>query len=95
MPKDGADRFGTGRIRLGIEIEDCRALVSRGFDPGLKTFGVELPQNLTVDLRLNEPHHASQPAMVKAGKKPLAEKPADYGFVADLFTAVPDLGEWR
>ena len=35
---------------------------------------------MTTDLRLNEPRYASLPNIMKAKKKPIAEKtPADYG----------------
>ncbi len=35
---------------------------------------------VTTDLRLNEPRYASLPNIMKAKKKPIAEKtPADYG----------------
>ena len=41
---------------------------------------VKLPAVMTVDLRLNEPRYASLPNIMKAKKKPIAEKtPADYG----------------
>ena len=39
-----------------------------------------LPAVVTTDLRLNEPRYASLPNIMKAKKKPIAEKiPADYG----------------
>ena len=39
-----------------------------------------LPAIITTDLRLNEPRYASLPNIMKAKKKPIAEKtPADYG----------------
>jgi electron transfer flavoprotein beta subunit len=39
-----------------------------------------MPAIVTTDLRLNEPRYASLPNIMKAKKKPIAEKsPADYG----------------
>ncbi len=41
---------------------------------------MKLPAVMTTDLRLNEPRYASLPNIMKAKKKPIAEKtPADYG----------------
>jgi electron transfer flavoprotein beta subunit len=49
-------------------------------DGGLQTEEVKLPAVMTTDLRLNEPRYASLPNIMKAKKKPIAEKtPADYG----------------
>ena len=46
----------------------------------MQTIKVTMPTVATVDLRLNEPHYASLPNIMKAKKKPLDEKtPADYG----------------
>mgnify|MGYP006433236015 CR=1 FL=1 len=59
---------------------DGVADVTREVDGGLQTVRVKLPAVFTVDLRLNEPRYASLPNIMKAKKKPLAEKtPADYG----------------
>jgi electron transfer flavoprotein beta subunit len=39
-----------------------------------------MPAVVTTDLRLNEPRYASLPNIMKAKKKPIADKtPADYG----------------
>ena len=63
-----------------ITIGDGKADVTREVDGGLQTVRVKLPAVVTVDLRLNEPRYASLPNIMKAKKKPLAEKtPADYG----------------
>jgi len=63
-----------------ISPGDGTADVTREVDGGLQTVRVRLPAVITVDLRLNEPRYASLPNIMKAKKKPLAEKtPADYG----------------
>jgi len=63
-----------------ISPGDGTADVTREVDGGLQTVRVRLPAVVTVDLRLNEPRYASLPNIMKAKKKPLAEKtPADYG----------------
>ena len=52
----------------------------REVDGGLETVALNLPAIITTDLRLNEPRYASLPNIMKARKKPIAEKtPADYG----------------
>ena len=57
-----------------------RAKITREIDGGLQTVEVKLPAVMTTDLRLNEPRYASLPNIMKAKKKPIAEKtPADYG----------------
>jgi electron transfer flavoprotein beta subunit len=49
-------------------------------DGGLQTINLKLPAIVTADLRLNEPRYASLPNIMKAKKKPIADKtPADYG----------------
>ena len=54
--------------------------VTREVDGGLQTVALTLPAVVTTDLRLNEPRYASLPNIMKAKKKPLAEKsPGDYG----------------
>ncbi|MBV8567068.1 MAG: electron transfer flavoprotein subunit beta/FixA family protein [Methylobacteriaceae bacterium] len=63
-----------------IEVDDGTADVTREVDGGLQTVAVKLPAVVTTDLRLNEPRYASLPNIMKAKKKPIAEKaPADYG----------------
>ena len=63
-----------------LEMEDGKADVEREIDGGLQTVEVKLPAIVTTDLRLNEPRYASLPNIMKAKKKPIAEKtPADYG----------------
>jgi len=63
-----------------LELGDGSARVEREIDGGLQTLEVKLPAIVTTDLRLNEPRYASLPNIMKAKKKPIAEKtPADYG----------------
>jgi electron transfer flavoprotein beta subunit len=50
--------------------------VTREVDGGLQTVSLKLPAVVTTDLRLNEPRYASLPNIMKAKKKPLAEKSA-------------------
>jgi electron transfer flavoprotein beta subunit len=61
-------------------VGDGTATVEREIDGGLQTVEIKLPAIVTTDLRLNEPRYASLPNIMKAKKKPIAEKsPADYG----------------
>ena len=63
-----------------LELSDSAATVEREIDGGLQSVEVSLPAVMTTDLRLNEPRYASLPNIMKAKKKPIAEKtPADYG----------------
>ncbi|HEY4113302.1 MAG TPA: electron transfer flavoprotein subunit beta/FixA family protein [Rhizomicrobium sp.] len=63
-----------------LEMGDGKAAVEREIDGGLQTVEVKLPAIVTTDLRLNEPRYASLPNIMKAKKKPIADKtPADYG----------------
>jgi electron transfer flavoprotein beta subunit len=63
-----------------VEIGADKTSVVREVDGGLETIAFKLPAVITTDLRLNEPRYASLPNIMKAKKKPIAEKtPADYG----------------
>jgi electron transfer flavoprotein beta subunit len=63
-----------------LELDEHSARIEREIDGGLQTVEVRLPAVMTTDLRLNEPRYASLPGIMKAKKKPIAEKtPADYG----------------
>ena len=63
-----------------IEIGDGKAQVTREVDGGLQTVKLKGPAIVTTDLRLNEPRYASLPNIMKAKKKPIADKSAaDYG----------------
>jgi electron transfer flavoprotein beta subunit len=72
--------WGQGTFAHKLEIADGIAKIEREVDGGLQTVDVKLPAVMTSDLRLNEPRYASLPNIMKAKKKPIAEKaPADYG----------------
>ena len=72
--------WGQGTFASKVEIADGKVDVTREVDGGLQTVTLNLPAVVTTDLRLNEPRYASLPNIMKAKKKPIAEKtPADYG----------------
>jgi electron transfer flavoprotein beta subunit len=72
--------WGQGTFAHKLELEAGSAKIEREVDGGLQTIEVKLPAVMTTDLRLNEPRYASLPNIMKAKKKPIAEKtPADYG----------------
>jgi electron transfer flavoprotein beta subunit len=69
-----------GTFAAKVEIENGRIEVTREIDGGLQTVSLSLPAVVTTDLRLNEPRYASLPNIMKARKKPIAERtPASYG----------------
>jgi len=69
---------GTFASKLVLDGEAI--MVTREVDGGLQTVKLKLPAIVTTDLRLNEPRYASLPNIMKAKKKPIAEKTAtDYG----------------
>ncbi|WP_298422042.1 electron transfer flavoprotein subunit beta/FixA family protein [Rhodoblastus sp.] len=74
--------LGWGQVTFAskVELADGSVDVTREVDGGLQTVTLKLPAVVTTDLRLNEPRYASLPNIMKAKKKPIAEKtPADYG----------------
>jgi electron transfer flavoprotein beta subunit len=72
--------WGQGTFASKVVIGDGSVEVTREVDGGLQTVALKLPAIVTTDLRLNEPRYASLPNIMKAKKKPLAEKTAsDYG----------------
>jgi electron transfer flavoprotein beta subunit len=72
--------WGQGTFAHRLELEAGVARIEREVDGGLQNVEVKLPAVMTTDLRLNEPRYASLPNIMKAKKKPIAEKsPADYG----------------
>jgi electron transfer flavoprotein beta subunit len=63
-----------------LEVEGSDFKVTREIDGGLQTVKLKGPAIVTTDLRLNEPRYASLPNIMKAKKKPIADKTvADYG----------------
>src|SRR5205814_68285 len=72
--------WAQGTFASKLVIEGDGILVTREVDGGLQTVKLKPPAIVTTDLRLNEPRYASLPNIMKAKKKPIAEKsPADYG----------------
>ena len=65
-----------GTFAHSMELADGSAKITREIDGGLQTVEVRLPAVMTTDLRLNEPRYASLPNIMKAKKKPIAEKSA-------------------
>ena len=69
-----------GTFASKVTIEGDGILVTREVDGGLQTVKLKAPAVVTTDLRLNEPRYASLPNIMKAKKKPIAEKtPAALG----------------
>jgi electron transfer flavoprotein beta subunit len=69
-----------GTFAHSMEMGDGSVKITREIDGGLQTVEVKLPAVMTTDLRLNEPRYASLPNIMKAKKKPIAEKStADLG----------------
>ncbi len=77
-----------------LEVEGSDFKVTREVDGGLQTLKLKGPAIVTTDLRLNEPRYASLPNIMKAKKKPIADKSAsDYG--VDLTAASRDPQDHR
>jgi electron transfer flavoprotein beta subunit len=69
-----------GTFASKVVIEAAEVLVTREVDGGLQTVKLRTPAIVTTDLRLNEPRYASLPNIMKAKKKPIADKtPETYG----------------
>src|SRR5882672_2234900 len=66
--------WAQGTFASKIVLADGKAEVTREVDGGLQTVRLTLPAIVTTDLRLNEPRYASLPNIMKARKKPIAEK---------------------
>src|ERR1700704_424628 len=63
-----------------LEVDGSDLNVTREVDGGLQTLKLKGPAIVTTDLRLNESRYASLPNIMKAKKKPIADKSAsDYG----------------
>ena len=72
--------WAQGTFASKVTIEGDGILVTREVDGGLQTVKLNAPAIITTDLRLNEPRYASLPNIMKAKKKPIAEKtPAALG----------------
>ena len=72
--------WAQGTFASKVVISDGHVEVTREVDGGMQTVTLRLPAIVTTDLRLNEPRYASLPNIMKAKKKPIAEKtPADFG----------------
>ncbi len=69
-----------GTFASKVEVADGSVDVTREVDGGLQTVSLKTPAIVTTDLRLNEPRYASLPNIMKAKKKPIADKSAaDFG----------------
>jgi electron transfer flavoprotein beta subunit len=69
-----------GTFASKVALDGDSVSVTREVDGGLQTVKLKGPAIVTTDLRLNEPRYASLPNIMKAKKKPIADKtPADYG----------------
>jgi len=69
-----------GTFASKVVIDGDAVAVTREVDGGLQIVKLKTPAIVTTDLRLNEPRYASLPNIMKAKKKPIADKtPADYG----------------
>jgi electron transfer flavoprotein beta subunit len=72
--------WSQGTFASKLVLDGDTVSVTREVDGGLQTVKLKAPAIVTTDLRLNEPRYASLPNIMKAKKKPIAEKmPADYG----------------
>ena len=63
-----------GTFASKVAIDGDHVSVTREIDGGLQTVKLKMPAVVTTDLRLNEPRYASLPNIMKAKKKPIAEK---------------------
>ena len=69
-----------GTFASKVTLDGEAIMVTREVDGGLQTVKLKMPAIVTTDLRLNEPRYASLPNIMKAKKKPIADKGvADYG----------------
>ena len=72
--------WAQGTFASKITLDGDSVTVIREVDGGLQTVKLKAPVIVTTDLRLNEPRYPSLPNIMKAKKKPIADKtPADYG----------------
>ena len=69
-----------GTFASKVALDGDALTVTREVDGGFQTVKLKMPAIVTTDLRLNEPRYASLPNIMKAKKKPIADKTAaDYG----------------
>src|ERR1700723_4525197 len=69
-----------GTFASKVVMDGDAVAVTREVDGGLQTVKLKTPAITTTDRRLNEPRYASLPNIMKAKKKPIADKTAaDYG----------------
>src|SRR6187431_573897 len=72
--------WSQGTFASKVALDGDSVQVTREVDGGLQTVKLKGPAIVTTDLRLNEPRYASLPNIMKAKKKPIADKSAaDYG----------------
>src|SRR6476646_7080335 len=72
--------WAQGTFASKLALDGDSVSVTREVDGGLQTVKLKGPAIVTTDLRLNEPRYASLPNIMKAKKKPIADKsPGDYG----------------
>lgn len=72
--------WAQGTFASNVDLGEGTVDVTREIDGGLQTVKLKMPAVVTTDLRLNEPRYASLPNIMKAKKKPIAEKtPEDFG----------------
>lgn len=69
--------WGQATFASKLDVDGSDFTVTREVDGGLQTVKVKGPAVVTTDLRLNEPRYASLPNIMKAKKKPIAEKTAE------------------
>jgi electron transfer flavoprotein beta subunit len=66
-----------------LEVDGSDFTVTREVDGGSQIVKVKGPTIVSTDLRLNEPRYASLPNIMKAKKKPIADKTAE-GYGVDI-----------
>jgi len=72
--------WSQGTFANKLNVAEGSVEVKREVDGGLENIKLKMPAVITTDLRLNEPRYASLPNIMKAKKKPIADKTvADYG----------------
>ena len=75
--------WSQGTFANKLNVADGSIEVKREVDGGSQIVKVKGPTIVTTDLRLNEPRYASLPNIMKAKKKPIADKTAE-GYGVDI-----------